>query len=93
MREDRAIKAAARKTKKALEKAQRERDKLTRKAQKQLQTESSAVSKRPRGRPSKQKQFKELVPVTTEPEAEVVPEQPRSRAGTAVKRPRFFDDM
>jgi hypothetical protein len=92
-REDRAIKAAARKTKKALEKAQRERHKLARKAQRQLQTESSAVSKRPRVRPPKQKQFKELVAVTTEPEAEVVSEQPRSRTGRAVKRPKFFDEI
>jgi hypothetical protein len=92
-REDRAIKAAARKTKQALKKAQRERDKLARKAQEQLQTESSAVSKRLRGRPPKQKQFKESVPVITEPEAEVVLEQPRSRTGRAVKRPRFFDDI
>jgi hypothetical protein len=92
-REDRAIKAAARKTKKAIEKGQRELDKLARKAQKQLQVKPSAVSKRPRGRPPKQKQFKELVSVTTEPEAEVVPEQPRSRTGRAVKRSNFSDDI
>jgi hypothetical protein len=91
-REDRAMKAAARKTKKALDKAQRERDKLAKKVLKQLQAKSSASGRRPRGRPPKQKQYKEPVAIVAEPEAGMVPEQPRSRTGGVVKRPRFFDD-
>jgi hypothetical protein len=91
-REDRAIKAAARKTKKALDKAQRERDKLAKKGVERLRIKSRASSERPRGRPVKQKQSKAPVAVATEPEAEIVPEQPRSRTSRAVKRPRFFDD-
>jgi hypothetical protein len=55
-REDRAMKAAARKTKKALDKAQRERGKLAKNALKQLQTKPSASGRRPRGIPPKQKQ-------------------------------------
>jgi septal ring factor EnvC (AmiA/AmiB activator) len=92
-REDRAIKAAARKTQKALEKAQRERDKLARKTLKQLQTESSSSVTRRRGRPPKQKQSKESVAIVTEPEVRTAPEQPKSRTGRAVKRPRFFDEI
>lgn len=92
-REDRAIKAAARKTKKALDKAQRERDRMAKKAMKQLQAKPSASSRRPRGRPSKQNQSIEPVAVATEPEVEIVPEQPRSRTGRTIKRPRFFDDI
>jgi hypothetical protein len=80
-REDRAIKATARKTKKALDKAQRERDKLAKKGVEQLRTKSRASSKRPRGRPVKQIQSKAPVAVATEPEAEIVPEQPRTRTG------------
>jgi hypothetical protein len=59
----------------------------------QLRTKSRASSKWPRGRPVKQKQSKAPVAVATEPEAEIVPEQPRSRTGRAVRRPRFFDDI
>lgn len=44
-REDRAIKAAARKTRKALDKAQKERDKLAKKGVEQLPTKSRASSK------------------------------------------------
>jgi hypothetical protein len=77
----------------ALDKAQRERDKMAKKALKQLQTESSASSRRPRGRPVKQKQSIEPVAVATEPEVEIVPEQPKSRTGRVAKRPRFFDDI
>jgi hypothetical protein len=44
-------------------------------------------------RPPKQKQFEESVAVATEPEVGIVPEQPRSRIGGAIKRPRFFDDI
>lgn len=90
--EDRAMKAAARNTKKALDKAQRERDKLAKKALKQLQTKSSVSDRRPRGKPPKNKQSKEPITIATEPEVGMVPEQPRSRTGRAVKRPRFFDD-
>jgi hypothetical protein len=92
-REDRAIRAIARKTKEALNKAQRERDKLAKKAQNQLQTDSSASKRRPRGRPPKQKQPQEPVVVVVEPEVERVPEQLRSRTGRAIKRPRLFDDI
>jgi hypothetical protein len=41
----------------------------------------------------KQKQFIEPVAIATEPEVELVPEQPRSRTGRVVKRPRSFDDI
>jgi septal ring factor EnvC (AmiA/AmiB activator) len=92
-REDRAIRAVARKTKEALNKAQRERDKLAKNAQSQLQTESSASKRRPRGIPPEQKQPQEPVVVVIEPEVETVPEQPRSRTGRAIKRPRLFDDI
>lgn len=92
-REDRAIKAAARKTKKALEKAQRERDKLAKKALKQLQTQSSPAATRRRGRQPKQKQSNESVVIVTEPEVQTALEQPKSRTGRAVKRPRFFDGI
>jgi len=92
-REDRATKAAARKTQKALENVQRERDKLARKALKQLQIESSSSITRRRGRPPKQKQSKESVAIVTEPEVRTAPEQPKSRTGRAVKRPRFFDEI
>jgi hypothetical protein len=44
-------------------------------------------------RPPKQKQSKECVAVATEPEVGIVPQQPRSRTGRAVKRPRFFVDI
>jgi hypothetical protein len=44
-REDRAIKAAARKTTKALDKAQRERDKLAKKGVEQLRTKSRGSSR------------------------------------------------
>jgi hypothetical protein len=91
--DDRAIKAAARKTKEALDKAQRERDKTARKkkAVKQLQTKFPASSRRPIGRSPKQKQSKKPIAVATEPEVEIVPGQPRSRTGRAVKRPKSFD--
>lgn len=92
-REDRAIRAAARKTQKALDKAQRGRDKLAKRAQKQLHTESLASGRKPRGRPPKRKQPQESVAVVIEPELGIVPEQPRSRTGRAIKRPRFFDDI
>lgn len=92
-REDRASRAAARKTQKALDKAQRERDKLAKRAQKQLQTESLASSRKPRGRPPKRKQPQEPVEIVIEPELGILPEQPRSRTGRAIKRPRFFDDI
>ena len=81
------------KTKKALDKAQRGRDKLAKKGVGQLRTKLRASSKRPRGSPVKQIQSKAPVAVATEPEAEIVPEQPRSRTGRAVKRPRFFHDI
>jgi len=92
-REDRAIKAAARKAQKALDKAQRERDKVAKKALRQPRTEPLTSSRRPRGRPPKQKQPKEPAVIAIEPEAEMVPEQPMSRTGRAIKRPRFFDDI
>lgn len=72
-REDRAIRAVAKKTKEALNKAQRERAKLAKKAQNQLQTESSASKRKPRGRPPKQKKSQEPVVVVIEPEVETVP--------------------
>jgi hypothetical protein len=90
-REDRAMRAVARKTKEALDKAQRQRDKLAKKAQKQLQTESQASQRRPGGRLPKQKQPQEPVMVVIEPEVAMVPEQPMSRTGRAIKRPRRFD--
>lgn len=92
-REDRAVRAVARKTKEALNKAQRERDKLAKKVQKQLQTEFSISQRRPRRRPPEQKQPQEPVVIFTEPEVETVPEQPRSRIGKAIERPRLFDDI
>ena len=92
-REDQAIKAAARKTKKTLEKAQRERDKLAKKALKQLQTESLSSITRRRGRPPKQKQSNESAVIVTKPEVQTAPEQSKSRTGRAFKRPRFFDEV
>ena len=92
-RKDRAARAAARKAEEALKKAQKAHQKEAREAQQQLQTESKTAQRRLRGRPPKRKQPEEPVVVVVEPEAEMVLNQPRSRTGRAIKRPRLFEDI
>jgi hypothetical protein len=71
-RENRAIRAEARKTEEALKKARREQAKAARNARKQLGTGSKTSQKRPRGRPPKQKKPQELSATMIEPVEEMV---------------------
>ncbi|KAK4983005.1 hypothetical protein LTR50_007473 [Elasticomyces elasticus] len=54
-REDRAARAVARKAEEALKKVQKDKQKEAKKAQKQLETESEALNRKPRGRLARQK--------------------------------------
>jgi hypothetical protein len=92
-REDRAIRAEARKAEEALEKAQREQAKEARNAQKQLEIESKASHKRPRGRPPKQKEPQEPSATVIEPIKKMVSVQPRSRNGRIIRKPAHFNEM
>ena len=92
-REDRAIRAAARKAEEALKKAQREQVKEARNAQKQLEIESKASQKRPRGRPPKQKEPQKPSATVIEPIEEMVSIQPKSRNGRVIRRPAHFDEI
>jgi hypothetical protein len=66
-REDRAVRAEAKKAEEALKKAQREQAKETRNVQRQLETEYKASQKRPRGRLPKQKEPQEPSTTVIEP--------------------------
>jgi hypothetical protein len=92
-REDRAMRAEARKTEEALRKARREQAKAARNAQKQLETGSKASQKRPRGRPPKQKKPQELSAPMNEPVEEMVSVQPKSRDGRIIRKPVHFDEI
>jgi hypothetical protein len=92
-REDRAIRAEARKTEEALKKARREQAKAARNAQKQLETGSKTSQKRPRGRPPKQRKPQELSETMVEPVKEMVSVQLKSRNGRIIKKPAHFDEI
>jgi hypothetical protein len=92
-REDRAIRAEARKTEEAFRKARREQAKAARNAQKQLETGSKTSQKRPRGRPPKQKKARETCATMIEPVEEMVSVQPKSRDGRIIRKPVHFDEI
>jgi hypothetical protein len=92
-REDRAIRAEARKTEEALKKALREQAKAARNAQKQLGTGSKTSQKRPRGRPPKQKKPQELSATLIEPVEEMVSVQPKSRNERIIRKLAHFDEI
>jgi hypothetical protein len=91
--EDRAVRAEAKKAEEALKRAQREQAKEARNAQRQLETESKASQKRPRGRPPKQKEPQERSATVIEPIKKMVSVQPRSRNRRMIRKPAHFDDM
>jgi hypothetical protein len=90
-REDRAIRAKARKAEEALKKAQREQAREARRAQKQLQIESKASQRSLGGRLSRQKEPQEPPGIMVEPIEEMVSIQPKSRNGRIIRRPARFD--
>jgi hypothetical protein len=92
-REDRAMRAEARKTEEALRKARREQAKAARNAQKQLETGSKTSQKRPRGRPPKQKKAQEPYATMIEPVEEMVTVQPKLRNGRIIRKPIHFDEI
>jgi ATPase subunit of ABC transporter with duplicated ATPase domains len=92
-RENRAIRAEARKTEEALTKARREQAKAARNAQKQLETGSKTSQKRPGGRPPKQKKPRELSATMIEPVEEMASVQPKSRNERIIRKPAHFDGI